>query len=83
MASRISKDKHPGAETAKQIVKKKKHVSPMEIVNYFTPLGTIPKPNYSSVLASSYDPYALALVNQPIKSAFPRNSNASQYIQKQ
>ena len=42
---------------------KKEPVSPLEIVNRFTPLGTIPKPNYSSVLASSYDPYALTLVN--------------------
>ena len=42
---------------------KKELVSPLEIVNCFTPLGTTPKPNYSSVLASSYDPYALTLVN--------------------
>ena len=44
MASRRSKNKHPAVETAKQIVKKVP-ASPMEIVNRFTPLGTIPKPN--------------------------------------
>ena len=44
MASRRSKDKYPAAKTAKQIVKKVP-ASPMEIVNRFTPLGTIPKPN--------------------------------------
>ena len=60
MASRRSKDKTPAI--ANPIVKKE-HVSPLEIVNHFTPLGTIPKPNYSSILASSYDPYALTLVN--------------------
>ena len=60
MASRQSKDKSP---TTDNPIVKKEPVSPLEIVNYFTPLGTIPKPNYSSVLASSYDPYALTLVN--------------------
>ena len=62
---------------------KKEPVSPLEIVNCFTPLGTIPKPNYSSVLASSYDPYALTLVNQPAKTIFPKTSYTSQYVKKQ
>ena len=61
MASRRSKDKHL-AETSKQIVKKEP-VSPLEVANQFTTLGTIPKPNYFTVLASSYDPYALTSVN--------------------
>ena len=61
MASRRSKDKHP-AKTSKQIVKKEL-ASPMTIANRFTPLGTIPKPNYSFVLTSSYDPYALSTVD--------------------
>ena len=60
MASRWSKDKSPA--TDKPLVKKEL-VSPLEIVNHFTPLGTIPKPNYSSVLASFYDPYALTNVS--------------------
>ena len=47
------------------------------------PLGTIHKPNYSSVLASSYDPYALTTVNQPIKIVYPKVSNTSQYVKKQ
>ena len=81
MASRRSKDIHP-AETSKQIVKKEP-VSPLEVANQFTTLGTIPKPNYSTVLASSYDPYALTSVNQPIRTVFPRNSNVSQYVKKQ
>ena len=80
MASRRSKDNHP-AETSKQIVKKEL-ASPIEITNRFTSLGTIPRPNYSTVLASSYDPYAITLVNQPIRTAFPRNSNNPQYIKK-
>ena len=78
MASRRSKDKHP-AETSKQIVKKEP-VSPLEVANRFTTLGTIPKPNYSTILASSYDPYALTSANQPIRTVFPRNSNVSQYV---
>ena len=53
MASRRSKDKNPATDNS---IVKKEHVSPLEIVNRFTPLGTIPRPNYSSVLASSYDP---------------------------
>ena len=81
MASRRSKDKHP-VETSKQIVKKEP-ASPIEIANCFTSLGTIPRPNYSTVLASSYDPYAITPVNQPIRTAFPRNSNNPQYIKKQ
>ena len=71
MASRLSKDKSPAID--KPIVKKEP-VSPLEIVNHFTPLGIIPKPNYSFVLASSYDPFALTLVNQLVKSVFPRTS---------
>ena len=80
MASRWSKDKTPAI--ANPIVKKE-HVSSLDIVNRFTPLGTIPKPNYFSVLASPYDPYALATVNQPVKTVYPNASNASQYVQKQ
>ena len=80
MASRQSKDKSP---TTDNPIVKKEPVSPLEIVNYFTPLGTIPKPNYSSVLASSYDPYALTLVNQPVKTVFPKTSYTSQYVKKQ
>ena len=80
MASRRSKDK--SLATKKSIVKMEP-VSPLKIVNCFTPLGTIPKLNYSSVLASSYDPYALTIVNQPVKPTFPKTSNASQYVKKQ
>ena len=80
MASRQSKDKTP--TTANPIVKKEL-VSSLDIVNRFTHLGTIPKPNYSSVLASPYDPYALATVNQPVKIVYPNASNASQYVKKQ
>ena len=81
MASRRSKDKHP-AETSKQIVKKEL-ASPIEIANHFTTLGTILRPNYSTVLASSFDPYAITPINQPIRTAFPRNSNNPQYVKKQ
>ena len=80
MASRQSKDKSPA--TDKPLVKKEL-VSSLEIVNRFTPLGTIPKPNYSSILASSYDPYALTSVSQSIKTIYPKASNASQYVKKQ
>ena len=80
MASRRSKDKTPA--TTGQIVKKES-VSPLEIVNRYTPLGTIPKPNYSSVLATPYDPYAMTTVNQPVKTVYPKASNASQYVKKQ
>ena len=80
MASRRSNDKTP--TTANPIVKKEL-VSSLDIVNHFTPLGTIPKPNYSSVLASQYDTYALATVHQPVKTIYPNASNASQYVRKQ
>ena len=63
IASRRSKDKSPAIDN--QIVKKEP-ASPLNIVNRFTTLGTIPKPNYSSVLASIYDPYALTNVYQPV-----------------
>ena len=64
MASRRSKDKTPATDN--QIVKKEP-TSPLNIVNRFTPLGTIPKPNYSSVLASTYDPYTLTNVYQLVQ----------------
>ena len=79
MASRRSKDKTPATDN--QIVKKEP-TSPLNIINRFTTLGTIPKPNYSSVLASTYDPYALTNVHQPVQTIFPRNPNASQYVKK-
>ena len=41
--------------------------SPINTVNQFTTLGTIPKTNYSSVLASTYDPYTLAHSHQPVQ----------------
>ena len=81
MASRRSKDKYP-AETSKQIVKKEL-ASPIEIAYCFTTLGTIPRPNYCTVLASSYDPYGITPVNQPIRTAIPKNPNNPQYIKKQ
>ena len=74
MASRRSRDKMP--DTNNQIVKNEP-ASPLNTVNRFTTLGTIPKPNYSSVLASTYDPYALTNVHQPVQTVFPRNPNAS------
>ena len=80
MASRWSKDKT--LATANPIVKKEP-VSSLDIINRFTPLGTIPKPNYYSVLASPYDPYALTTVNQPIKTVYPNTPNVSQYVKKQ
>ena len=61
MASRGSKDKGPAA-SHDQIVKREP-VSPGDIANRLTTLGSIPKPNYSSVLVSAYDPYALTPVN--------------------
>ena len=79
MASRRSKDKTPATDN--QIVKKES-ASPLNIVNRFNPLGTIPKPNYSSVLASIYDPYALTNVHQLVQIIFPRNPNVSQYVKK-
>ena len=48
MASRRSKDK--SSTTDKPFVKKEPIFS-LEIVNQFTPLGTIPKPNYSLYLS--------------------------------
>ena len=80
MASRRSKDKTPA--TTGPIVKKEP-ISPLEIVNKYTLIGTIPKANYSSVLATPYDPYALTTVNQPVKTVYPKASNASQYVKKQ
>ena len=79
MASRRSRDKTP--DTDNQIVKNEP-ASPLNIVNRFTTPGTIPKPNYSSILASTYDPYALTSVHQPVQTVFPRNLNASQYVKK-
>ena len=82
MASRRSKDKHPAINTPKPLVKQE-HASPIDIANHITTLGTIPKQNCSSMLASSYDSHAIVPVNQPIKTTFSRNPNASQYISKQ
>ena len=48
MASRRSKDKHPATDTTKQLIKQELD-SPVAITNYFTTLGTIPKPNYYTV----------------------------------
>ena len=78
MASRRPKDNHL-AKTSRQIVKKES-TSPFEITNRFTTLGTIPRPNYSTILASSYDPYAITPDIQPIKTVFPKDS--PQYIKK-
>ena len=58
MASRRSKDKHPAINTPKPLVKQE-HASPIDIANHFTTLGTIPKQNYSSMLAFPYDSYAI------------------------
>ena len=80
MASRRSKDKIPA--TSNPIVKRE-HVSFLDIVNRFTALCTIPRPNYSPILASSYDLYALTIVNQTIKTVYPNASNVSQYVKKQ
>ena len=57
--------------------------SPIEVASCFTILGTVPKPNYSIVLASSYDPYAVAIAIHPIQTVLPRNHNASSYVKKQ
>ncbi|KAL4613897.1 hypothetical protein ACB092_07G015100 [Castanea dentata] len=81
MASRRSKDKGPTA-SHDQIIKREP-VSPGDIANRLTTLGSIPKPNYSSVLVSAYDPYALTPVNQPVRTIYPRKPNASQYVKKQ
>ena len=80
MTSRQLKDKGPTIDNS---LVKKELVSPWEIVNRFTPSCTIPKPNYSSVLAFSYDPYTLTNVNQPVQSIFSKISYASQYVKKQ
>ena len=80
MASRQSKDKSSAIDYP---LVKKEPISSLEIVKWFTPLGTIPKPNYSSILASYYDPYALTSVSQSIKTIYPKASNASQYVKKQ
>ena len=79
IASRRSKDKSPATDN--QIVKKEL-ASLLNIVNRFTTPGTIPKPNYSFVLAFTYDPYALTNVHQPVQTVFPKNPNASQYVKK-
>ena len=60
MASRRSSDKTPDSNN--QIVKVEP-AFPINTVNRFTTLGTIPKPNYFSVLASTYDPYAPKVYN--------------------
>ena len=82
MVSRRSKDKHPATNTPKPLVKQEPD-SPIDITNHFTTLGTIAKQNCYSMLASSYDSHAIVPVNQPIKTTFSRNPNASQYISKQ
>ena len=79
MASRRSSDRTPDSNN--QIVKIEP-ASPINIVNHFTTLGTILKLNYSSILASTYDPYALTNIHRPVQTIFPRNSNASQYVKK-
>ena len=82
MASRRSKDKQPATNVGKQLVKHEP-ASPVEVASCFTILGTIPKPNYSTVLASSYDPYAVATATHPIQTTLLRNPNASSYVKKQ
>ena len=77
VASRRSRDRTPDSNN--QIVKNES-ASPINTVNRFTTLGTISKPNYSSILASTYDPYALTNIHQPVQTVFPRNPNASQYV---
>ena len=62
---------------------KHERTSPIEVASCFTILGTIPKPNYSTVLASLYDPYVVATATYPIQIALPRNLNASSYVKKQ
>ena len=78
MASRRSKDKHSTTNSPKPLAKQEP-ASLVDIANRFTALGTIPKQNYSTVLASSYDPYVIV----PVKTTFSRNPNASQYVSKQ
>ena len=77
MASRRLSDRTPDSNN--QIVKIEP-ASPINTVNHFTTLGTIPKLNYSSVLASTYDPYALTNIHRPVQTIFPRNPNASQLL---
>ena len=72
MAGKWSKDKHPTTDTTKQLIRQEP-ASPVAIANCFIVLGTIPKPNFSTVLASSYDPYAMVPANQPIKAIFSKN----------
>ena len=79
MASRRLSDRMPDSNN--QIVKNET-ASPINTVNRFTTLGTIPKPNYSSVLASTYDPYALTNMHRLVQTIFPRNPNASKYVKK-
>ena len=69
MVSRRSRDRTP--DTNNQIVKNES-ASPINTVNRFTTLGTIPKPNYYSILASTYDPYALTNIHQPVQTIFCR-----------
>ena len=80
MASTRSSDRTPDSNN--QIFVKNEPASPINTVNHFTTLGTIPKLNYSSVLASTYDPYALTNIHRPVQTIFPRNPNASQYVKK-
>ena len=82
MASRRSKDKHPATNSPKPLAKQEP-TSLVDIANRFTALGTIHKQNYFTTLASSYDPYVIVPVNQPVKTTFSRNPNASKYISKQ
>ena len=79
MASRRSRDRTP--DTNNQIVENEP-ASPINTVNRFTTLGTIPKPNYYFVLAFTYDPNALTNIHRPVQTVFPRNPNASQYVKK-
>ena len=72
MAGKWSKDKHPTTDTTKQLIKQEP-ASPIAIADRFITLGTIPKPNFSTVLASSYDPYAIFPTNKPIKAIFSKN----------
>lgn len=82
MASRRSKDKQPATNVGKQLVKHEPS-SLVEVASCFTILGTIPKPNYSTVLASSYDPYMVVTATHPIQTTLLRNPNASSYVKKQ
>ena len=82
MASRRSKDKHPTTDTTKQLIKQEL-ASLVAITNYFTTLGTIPKPKYYTLLASSFDPYAMVPADQLVKATFFQNPNAFQYVKKQ